>query len=328
MKVGNNRIRLAWASIAHLRANKYLVFLIVCLLLALNLWGNNPAIGTPIILPIHLVGKSVFVEATVNGKTGYYLFDSGAPNLILNSQYFQNDDALLIETGLMGFNGEALTTKSLWVKAFSLGGISFESNYALLIDLSPMERIKHIRIDGIIGYEVIKYMVWKLDFDRKELQLMPSIAQHTSSPPTDSIDLYFSGHIPYIKVNLSGKRLRLGIDTGAERNLLQDKLLDSACFRQRGLLRMAGLTADEQRLRVGFVSNFSAGNLQADSLEVALADLRQFNAELPTRLDGLLGISFLKGHHIAISYQQSKLYFWRQPTENNFVAVEICAVGD
>jgi Aspartyl protease len=333
MKVGNNRIQLAWAYIAHLRANNYFSFLITCQLLAINLWGINPKIGTPIHLPIHFVGKSVFVEATVNSKTGYYLFDSGAPNLILNSQYFQDDDAMFIESDLLGFNGEALTTKSLWTQDFSLGGISLENNYALLLDLSTMERIKHIRIDGIIGYEVIKNMVWKIDFDRKELQMMPSVAKHPISwpcnlPPTDSVDLYFSGHIPYIIINLSGKRLRMGIDTGSERNLLQDKLIKPASFQQRGLLKLAGLTAEVQRLRVGFVSDFSMGNLQADSLEVVLADLRQVSDELPTRLDGLLGISFLKDHHIAINYQQGKLYFWRQPTEQKTTGMYTCAIGD
>jgi Aspartyl protease len=330
MKVGNNCIQLAWAYIAYLRANKYLSFFIIGFLSVMNSWGNNPP---SITLPFHLVGKSVFVEATVNSKTGYYLFDSGAPNLILNSQYFQDDEGLFIEADLLGFNGEALAAKSLWTQGFSLGGISLKNQYAVLLDLSAMEQIKHIRIDGIIGYEVIKNMVWKLDFDRKELQLVPSIAQHPISgpcelSPTDSVDLYFSGHIPYIMVNISGKRLRMGIDTGSERNLLQDKAIKDEFFQQRGKIRLAGLTSDEQHLRVGFVPDFSMGELQADSLEVVLADLRKVNDELPTRLDGLLGISYLKGHPIAINYQRRKAYFWRQPTESSFVAMEICAIGD
>lgn len=325
MKVGNTRIRLAGAAFAHLRAIKYLTFFITSILLAINSWANSPV---PIALPFQLIGKSVFISATVNGKTGHYLFDTGAPDLILNSQYFQDESAAYIAADVMGFNGEAMSTKYQWTQAISIGNRSFKNHYALLLDLSAMERLKHIRIDGIIGYEVIKGMAWQLDFDCHELLLMPAIAQHKNTPPTDSIEIDFSGHIPYIIVKLGGKRLRMGIDTGSERNLLQVNAIKDGSFHQRGKIRLAGLTSDEQHLKVGFVSGFTIGGLQTDSLEVVLADLRQISDELPTRLDGILGISFLKDHQIAINYQRRKAYFWRKPAEINFAVTETCAIGD
>lgn len=83
MKVGITRTQLAWAFIAYMRAIKVLPLFYAWLLFVPNMNGNEFPAGAAIVLPFHLVGKSVFVEAVVDGKTGYYLFVIGSPLLIL-----------------------------------------------------------------------------------------------------------------------------------------------------------------------------------------------------------------------------------------------------
>ena len=39
-------------------------------------------------LPLHLHNNLLYVPAQVNGQTGYFMLDTGAPNLVLNLEYF------------------------------------------------------------------------------------------------------------------------------------------------------------------------------------------------------------------------------------------------
>ena len=313
MKVGITRTQLAGAAIARLQANSLLSSLFFVFFFFTRLWSNEP-----IVLPIHLVGKLVFVEATVNGVKGHFLFDTGAENLMLNSQYFNSSKAVSLKSEVMGFDGQVLPTSVEWTESIQLGDLHLPNVYAVLLDLSAMEKIKNLPIHGIIGHALLKNTVWKLDFECKELTISKPDKRNKnewsfSTPSTDSVDLLFAGHLPYLFVHINGKRLRMAFDTGSERNLLQIGAVHEQHFTQRGKIKIASMTSEASHLRVGFVPNFSIERLQADSLEVVLTDLWNFNQELCARLDGVLGNTFFMEGQIAIDYRRRKAYFWRRP---------------
>ncbi|MCC6727269.1 MAG: clan AA aspartic protease [Saprospiraceae bacterium] len=312
MKVGNTRIRLAGAAIVRLQVNRLFKVALFVLLFLSKLWSQN----TMATLPIHLVGKLVFIEAKVNGIKGHFLFDTGAPSLILNNKYYKEELLAVAESELMGFNGQTMTSASAWTDKIEIAGIKLPNVSASLLDLSMMENIKKIPIHGIIGYEVLKNTIWKLDFECRELTIANAkTAAHVlwsgSPPPTDSIDLQFSDHLPFAFVNLADKRLRMAFDTGSERNHLQDGTLPAAHFQQRGSIKIASLTAEARQYKAGFAPGFSIGNLAADSLEIILSDLTELNQTIKTRLDGILGTVFMIDFQIAIDYRRRKAYFWR-----------------
>jgi hypothetical protein len=143
-------------------------------------------------------------------------------------------------------------------------------------------------------------------------------------PPTDSIDLKFSGHLPYVFVNLAGRRLRLALDSGSERNLLQSNAIPAHQFSQRGKIKIAGLDTTATRLPAGYVPDFTSGFLCLDSLEVVLTDLRRVNQELRSRLDGILGNAFFIDHVFSIDYRRRKAYFWRKDITLELNEVALC----
>jgi hypothetical protein len=55
-----------------------------------------------------------------------------------------------------------------------------------------------------------------------------------------------------------------------------------------------------------------------DKLEVILADLATVSSELPVRLDGVLGVQFLKNYKVAINFRLRKIYLWEpKPAPRN-----------
>jgi hypothetical protein len=314
MKVGITRTQLAGAVIACLQANRFLYLALFALLFVPKIWSKDALT----VLPIKMAGRLVFVEANVNGTKGLFMFDTGAENLMLNSKYYETTNAISIQSEIMGFDGQAVYTSLVWTENILMGDLRLPNVRALLLDLSAMEKIKQMPIHGIIGHDLLKNTMWKLDFDRKELSLLfntdPDPVWPFGAPPTDSIDLQFKGHLPYAYVNLGGKRLRMVLDTGSERNLLQTGAVHDQHFTQRGQIKVASLTSEASRLRAGYVPDFHIGMLQTDSLEVVLTDLRHLQQELNFRLDGILGNTFFKDSQLAIDFRRRKAYFWRRPS--------------
>ncbi len=325
MKVGITRTQLAGSLIDHLQAKSLFALLLITTLFPLKHWSQT----TPVALPIKLVGKLPFVEATVNGITGHFLFDTGAEKLVLNSRYFNNADAIAVSTEIMGFDGEPIPSTLEWTESIRLGGLDLPNVNAMMLDLAPMEAVKKTPIHGIIGHDLIRGISWKMDLEGRVLTIGLASRYLTAGalgePPADSFDLKFSGHLPYAFANLAGKRLRLALDTGSERNLLQSTVIPADQFSQRGKIKIAGLDKTATQLPAGYIPDFAIGLLLLDSLEVVLTDLQRMNHELRSRLDGILGNTFFIDHVFSIDYRRRKAYFWRKDLtlEVNELAVSL-----
>ena len=179
------------------------------------------------------------------------------------------------------------------------------------------EKIKKQPIAGILGYTIFKDYGLHIDFNCQQISLfLLKMNRKYSLPiadaPTDSFDFKMSGHIPYLSIKLGEKSLKMGIDFGSERNVLQSEIVDLQRFEVKGNLLLAGLSNQAQRQPIGVLSGFAIGNLEVEALEVVLTDFGLASAELPVRLDGILGVAFFKQFKVAINYQQKKIYFWRQ----------------
>ncbi len=313
MKVGITRTQLAWKAFALAQAFFKSIFYTINLILISH---TLQAADVSITVPFKFVGNAMFVEATINGQPGTFLFDTGASDLILNSHYFSGTEE---RSEVVGLYGEVLTVQHLIAKQIEIAGVNIAKDLALVMDLSALEQVKKLPIAGIIGYSVLKTYELQIDFERQQIMLSKLKGNRKRSPDgpyasADAFDFKMSGHIPYLEMRLGEQLVRMGIDSGSERNILQPEILDLRQFEPLGLLRLAGLAPEGRRQEKGYVHDVNLGGLSLDKLEVVLADLQAVSAELPVQLDGILGVQFLKDYKVAIHYQLRKIYLW-QPKE-------------
>ena len=225
-------------------------------------------------IPFRLVGNLLLIEATINGKTGEFLLDTGAPELIVNQAYFEGVHIPWALSEVVDFHGRATSANHLSVTDFSIGELVIEEKYALSIDMRPLERLKHISLFGIIGYSALRDLEIFFDFDRRELVVTrfdkkKSKGFHQGTLPDETFDLRISGHIPYLVAKIGGKKMRMGIDSGAEVNILHNKSGRRASIDMDGArkLRVSGIT-DKQQLAVSATVNdmsidaYSAGPMR------------------------------------------------------------------
>ncbi|HFA48461.1 MAG TPA: hypothetical protein ENJ95_05510 [Bacteroidetes bacterium] len=289
-------------------------------------------------IPFRLEGNLLLIKATINGQTGEFILDTGAPDLILNEARFKGIRVPWEDKNIADFHGHVSAVKYYAINQFSMGGLSFKKQYALTIDLSSVEKTKGIYLLGIIGYSILKELNMMFDFDRQELSFTRSRKKCkellSDEIPQATFDLRFSGHIPFLIANVGKKKLRLGIDTGAEINILDNRALKhtSTHFDQTKKLKVKvkGVGHHQKTANAGTLQNLHIHGHPVGPIDVTLISIRPLNESLSVALNGLLGIPFLKRGKVGIDYKKRKLYLWKpdgqlannQPEEGLEVLVE------
>lgn len=115
--------------------------------------------------------KLPIVKGSINGKTAYFILDSGASISVMNSEVANEFGFRIEETdegGAAGYGGTAnfqkatsITIKTaddieLWVKEFKA------QNLSKIVDV--IERGEGIRINGILGFDIMERYNFVLNF--------------------------------------------------------------------------------------------------------------------------------------------------------------------
>lgn len=149
---------------------------------------------------LRLVGTPTLplVEVTVNG-TGPYriLVDLGSNVTLLRKNVVDaSGSAVLVERP---------TSDIVHVAALGLGEAQLEDVTVAAYD--------ELDVDGVLGYNVLQYSSFTLDFPGQRL-----ILHHRSLPPPDARTVFsyrVEGRMPYITVGLGADSLLVNLDTGA-----------------------------------------------------------------------------------------------------------------
>lgn len=174
-------------------------------------------------LPIKRAGNLILIEIKADSIQGNFILDTGAPHLVLNKTYFREYYSFgsIVASGITGSAGEG---KQIRLNKLDLGGIYFEDVDADVISLSHLENKKGIKILGLIGLNLFKYLELYINVqegfirihklhrggERIEDKDMDSLIPSYSLPVEDEAGvLIISGVV-------NKKRLRWYLDTGAE----------------------------------------------------------------------------------------------------------------
>lgn len=147
-----------------------------------------------------LVGASVLplVEVSVNGTGPYrFLVDLGSNVTLLRRNVVDASRSTVLV--------ERSTSDIVHVAAIGLGGARLEGVTVASYD--------ELDVDGVLGYNVLQYSSFTLDFPGQRLVL-----HRDSLPPPDDRTVFsyeLVGRMPYITVRLGLDSLLVNLDTGA-----------------------------------------------------------------------------------------------------------------
>lgn len=262
------------------------------------------------IVPFELANNIILVEAEVDGRKGWFFFDSGAPRLALNAAHFTEHKANGPGHTSAGATGTH-TAQQTTVGKFSLGHLVQENLTAGLINLAHLEKAVGREVLGLIGYENIRTELVYFDYAAKQVKLLPAMAVSHLPPPRVSVPFTMERHLPVFSAQLGGETLKLALDCGAAAGMLDAELAGKLkpLLTTDGEAKVAGAggTAGGGVERMRGELNLAGATFS--DLNFVFMPMGHFRAQGGT-FDGVIGYHLLSQSPSAIDYANNRLLFW------------------
>ncbi len=260
-------------------------------------------------IPVEIRNGMMFVKASLNNQTGFYMLDTGAPMLVLNREHTgANTVAASTVTG-------AFSVGSTSIRKFQWAGVEHKPMEAIIVDLSHFEGSTNLEIDGLIGYEVLKSFELFIDCEQRQLALLQAekskLLQATS--PLVIVPFKLQNHLPVVEVKIGGQTLHFGVDTGAGVNLIDQKyqhLLSEGVFSLGNQEELRGVDQKIRLVSSAFVYDTQVGDAHFAKMKYLFTDLSHLETSMGLKIDGLLGFPFFQKIKCSINYPGQHLYIW------------------
>ncbi len=283
---------------------KKLIFLFINII-SLHAFGNNVC-TTDFLLEEGLV----IVKAQIDGQKGFFILDTGAPCLVLNSNRFEVKNS---SHQMMSANG-AVNTKEKSIKLFKWGCIEKKRFVAKAIDLNHLEQSLKLPILGLIGFEMIQKTEILIDYKNREIEHHPTRNSilHEQHTPDLTIPFQLSAHLPILRAEIENVILNLAFDSASESNMLdQDYKERLSSETDPKLIIFRG--ADQKDFLVTAVNITSTYIVSEtfENMEYLFKDVQNIRDNGHKKFDGLLGHPFIAAcGRLSINYKKKEIYVW------------------
>ncbi len=278
-------------------------------------------------LPYKKIGNLIVVQAEVEGQIGNFILDTGFPSLCLNGRHFENQTGMPFEASSTGINGQQQTI-FFYQTRLKMADLN-QAHNAQVMDLSHLEKRKGLTILGLIGQAAFKKHELLLDLVNETILLIPldktgNRLSRAFSFPLMEIPFMQKEHFPVLTAQIGGHELILGLDTGAEFNVI-DRKYQSQLLEYLSLQNGAILTNGSQSraVRSARLKGVRVDGLDCWPMMTIFASMDGLNNGLRGKdIDGLLGVEFIVQNRISINFKRKMLYIWDRYSIKGEVLVE------
>lgn len=271
-------------------------------------------------IPFKKVGNLISVEGKLDGINRTFLFDNGAPVLILNSAHFVKDTInkkKLISSNAKGVGGNITNMDIDIIKSFEFGGIKMEAQKVVSMDLSHLEKETKTTFYGLIGYQTFKDYDLLFDYRKNTITFIKPestkefLEKNFKSKNRKEVPIQMGSHLAVVDAFINGKKYSFGIDCGAESNLIDLRLKGELIsnFRNIKTDSLSGANKEIVETLTGKLNLIEIGGVKFKKTETCFSDISHLNNNYELKLDGLLGYEILSKQPTLISYKNKKIVF-------------------
>ena len=270
-------------------------------------------IDTYVAVPFKLHHDIPMVTVTVDGKECNFLVDSGAPAVMLNSEYFEST---LPENATTASSGHGVVSSAGHmgmhkVETFDLGGITLTDQDIVTTDFSNLSTRRE-KIYGLIGYSFFQSYDVLFDYVKKELVFLnpayTDLYLMDNGYNADWMPIRMHQHIAGVTCTIDGDTLEMGFDCGAQANLLDVKFFEShrKAIKGKGHDQLGGVGEGMVRINTGKL-NVTVGNKEIARCYTAFSDMAYISGAIG--IDGLIGYQVLKKNRLLVSFTNQQMTF-------------------
>lgn len=169
-------------------------------------------------IPFRLLNNHLYVQAEIAGKPLQVLFDTGGANVLTPATARR----LGIETeGALQGRGVGEKSEDLAlarVRELKLGDVTLTDQVFYVLPLAGVAEAEGMEVDGIVGYEVLKRLVTRVEYSSGRLTL--TLPEAFLEPANGRVVPFtFDGQHPQVEGEVDGLRGKFTIDTGSRASL-------------------------------------------------------------------------------------------------------------
>lgn len=245
-------------------------------------------------LPVRLISHYVIVQGSLGGRPNCTLvLDTGVNPSILHSRTAQELNLATTPQTVRMLDREVQTTLTQ-LPSFALGPVHRTSVPVLVHDLSQIERNLGIRVDALIGLDLLGQSSFTVDYIGRYVDFGP--VEKTAS----SAKLITAQPGPIVEAKIEGRSVRLLVDTGSPGLVLFFDPGSTEGDLPKGTLTETGGTSRSRQI---LVKRTKVGNFELAPGKALLA------TKGGGAIDGLLGVMPLHPRSVAFDFERMRLYW-------------------
>lgn len=264
-------------------------------------------------VPFHLVNNHIYADVWLNGKGPYRLLvDTGGVNIVTPTVA----KALGLEVqGQMEGRGAGeghMDTGLTKVAEVRVGDAVVKDQIFAVLPFESFADVEGVPENGLIGYEVFRRFVARVDYGRSELTLIDPKSFDPSSAGVP-VPFVFTAHIPTVKANIDGLEGEFQIDTGARSELTLTEPFSEAHNLQsahpKGVNAVTGWgVGGASRGYVTYLGALKVGGVTFTTPVTTLANEKR-GAFGDASFAGNIGGGLLKQYVVTFDYGHQTMYF-------------------
>ncbi|MET2983965.1 pepsin/retropepsin-like aspartic protease family protein [Aureibaculum conchae] len=272
-------------------------------------------------IPFKLYDRLVVIEAEIFDRKGNFVLDTGAEKLLLNNVHFDGTYLKPSHLRHSGVSSDVDEVKIKWLKKLLVKDFSIDNVKSHMLDLSHIEKSKKMSLFGVIGYNILKDYEIFIDFYLKQITLskIDKEGNKIDNLPylekiTDTLDFTLRKHTIVLDSYVNNQKLKFGLDTGAEMNLLDRSISKKVMknFRTPKQMVIVGAGKEKSEVLAGKLHKVKLSNtVYCGPMKTIITNMKTKNIAYGTKLDGVLGYEFIATRRMILNYKKKQLYFMK-----------------
>lgn len=269
--------------------------------------------GSSTTVPFRFLNNHIYVDLFVDGKGPVpVIFDTGGMNVL--TPQAAKAFGLKFEGTLQGRGvGEASEDMGLsQVKEMRVGDVTLRDQSFVVLPLKDMDRVEGLELGGIVGFEMLKRLVARIDYAGHRLTLLRPEAFRPPAGAT-AVPFTFDGHNPQVEGRIDGIPGRFTIDTGSRTSLdLHRPFAEKHGLKERYAPRFEAVTGwgvgGSVKSAVTRAGVLELGGVRIESPVIHLALAAQRGSFNDAHLAGNVGGGVLRRFTVTFDYAGQVMY--------------------
>lgn len=263
-------------------------------------------------VPFESYASLILVKVSINGGAPLpFILDTGGLNLLTPAAAGKLGIRGQGDLPVHGVGGKTQSLRIAQVKTYRLGDVQLDDQQFLIIKLPELLTYRGHKtpIAGLIGYEVLRRFVTRIDYGRDRLTLTP-VGEFHYRGDGHEVPLTFAGRTPQVRARVNGVTGVFKLDTGDSGGLTL-----FAAFARAHDIALAGRVSTaiaagvggSVESRSGRVNGFAIGGFELSHPVADLVDPRA-GAFASKVLAGNIGRDILSRFTLTLDYERQRLY--------------------